>query len=209
MPGMIAAAASARAPNETRRRLAPRESSGGGTRTHNPSVNSRMLCPLSYPGPSCRPRRDDATSLFIARSAQSFRRARVAESSRSPPPHGSARTARHISALPRGRSPVTATARAARSGSASTTDRHGGSGARPRFRNSRRSRIRRRVPRPGSTSRAAGAQTPRRCGTRGTASRRRAGGHDASDRGSDNRPEPRSHRLRGPAWSRPIWRRAE
>src|SRR5215208_5853234 len=31
----------------------PREasgSSGGGTRTHNPSVNSRMLCRLSYPG---------------------------------------------------------------------------------------------------------------------------------------------------------------
>ena len=25
-------------------------SSGGGTRTHNPSVNSRMLCRLSYPG---------------------------------------------------------------------------------------------------------------------------------------------------------------
>ena len=26
--------------------------SGGGTRTHNPSVNSRMLCRLSYPGSS-------------------------------------------------------------------------------------------------------------------------------------------------------------
>ena len=27
-------------------------SSGGGTRTHNPSINSRMLCRLSYPGPA-------------------------------------------------------------------------------------------------------------------------------------------------------------
>ena len=26
------------------------QSSGGGTRTHNPSINSRMLCQLSYPG---------------------------------------------------------------------------------------------------------------------------------------------------------------
>ena len=34
------------------------KSSGGGTRTHNPSVNSRMLCRLSYPGPSA----DCATS---------------------------------------------------------------------------------------------------------------------------------------------------
>src|SRR5579872_106899 len=30
-----------------------RESSGGGTRTHNISVNSRTLCQLSYPGSGC------------------------------------------------------------------------------------------------------------------------------------------------------------
>ena len=39
-------------------RVAARASSGGGTRTHNPSINSRMLCRLSYPGPSraaCEP----------------------------------------------------------------------------------------------------------------------------------------------------------
>jgi MGT family glycosyltransferase len=30
-------------------RLVASEDSGGGTRTHNPSVNSRMLCQLSYP----------------------------------------------------------------------------------------------------------------------------------------------------------------
>ena len=68
-----------------------RPSSGGGTRTHNPSINSRMLCRLSYPGPqSCatQDRRDDRPILGEV------------ERARSRPQRGSWRTAARTSPPP-------------------------------------------------------------------------------------------------------------